>query len=387
MRHPDLSVCYFGTYRRNYARNQIMITALRSAGVTVIECHEELWLGTEDRVGAVRGGWKQPKFWVRVGKTYLRLLQQYWRIRKQYDVLVVCYPGQFDLFVARLLTWWQQKPLVWDVLMSIYLLTYEWELDKNHRAIVKVIQLAEWLACRLPDRLISDTVDYIEWLHKTHGVDKERFRLLPIGADSDLFQPLPSTKLNTKGENEPFQVLYYGTFIRNHGVKYIVEAAHLLAQDRSIHFELVGQGPERESAEALVAQHQLTNVTFIDWLDQRALLQHIARADLCLGAFGLTAQSLITVQNKIYEGLAMRKPVITGDGPAVRRVLEHGKHLYLCPRADPAALCSAIQSLKADPTWRTKLAQNGYELFRCKFTIEQTGRRFYQYLAELVKAS
>ena len=53
-----MRVCYFGTYRVRYSRNQIMIEGLRRNGVEVIECHEELWRGIEDRVEVASGGWK-----------------------------------------------------------------------------------------------------------------------------------------------------------------------------------------------------------------------------------------------------------------------------------------------------------------------------------------
>ena len=60
-----------------------------------------------------------------------------------------------------------------------------------------------------------------------------------------------------------------------------------------------------EAMEALVQRYSLTNVTFIDWLEQAELINHVTQANVCLGAFGQTPQSLMTIQNKIYEGLAM----------------------------------------------------------------------------------
>ena len=78
---------------------------------------------------------------------------------------------------------------------------------------------------------------------------------------------------------------------------------------------MVGDGPERKSAEEFALFHGLRNITFIDWLDHPALVEMAAHADVILGAFGNTPQSLMTIQNKIYAGLAMAKPVITTDWP------------------------------------------------------------------------
>ena len=123
-----LRVCYFGTYRADYARNRLMIEGLRRNGVEVIECHERLWRGVEDRVQAVTGKWKSPAFARRVLGAYGRLIWKYFAMRPDYDVMVVGYPGQFDLFLARLLSWQRRRPLVWDIFMSIYLVAVERKL-------------------------------------------------------------------------------------------------------------------------------------------------------------------------------------------------------------------------------------------------------------------
>jgi glycosyltransferase involved in cell wall biosynthesis len=182
----------------------------------------------------------------------------------------------------------------------------------------------------------------------------------------------------------PWRVVYYGTFIPNHGVDHIVEAARLLADDPRIQIELIGTGPDRAGAQAKAQAYQLPNVTFSDWLEQAALIQRLQGATLCLGAFGATPQSMMTIQNKIYEGLALGKPVLSGDSVAVRRVFQHGRELYLCERADPAALASAIRTLCADAQLRTLLAQQGHARFSQEFTIEQLGAKFKQHLSELV---
>ena len=100
-----------------------MINGLRQAGVEVVECNVKLWKGIEDRVSVASGGWANPRFIARVIKAYILLLRQY-RAVGHYDVMIVGYPGQFDVYVARVLTWLRRKPLVWDILMSIYLVAW-----------------------------------------------------------------------------------------------------------------------------------------------------------------------------------------------------------------------------------------------------------------------
>ena len=380
--NSPLRVCYFGTYRSEYSRNRIMIDGLRRNGVEVVECHEPLWRSIEDRVDSVQGGWKRPAFWWRVLRVYARLLRKFQQMGDTYDLLIVGYPGQFDVYLARLLSWLRRKPLVWDIFMSIYLISVERQLDTSTPRSIDVIRRAEAMACRLPDLLILDTKEYVDWFGRTHGVAAQRFRLVPTGADNQIFQPQPSAP-SAQGI---FRVLYYGTFIPNHGVKTIVAAARLLAERRDIHFELIGEGPDLAEAQRLAEEAQLANVTFTGWTEPDRLRQRIADADLCLGVFGQTPQSLMTVQNKIYEGLAMAKPVLTGDGPAVRAAFGHGEEIYLCPRADGAALAEAVVHLHQEPELRRKLASQGHAAFLAKYTVEQIGRSYTQHLQALLTA-
>jgi glycosyltransferase involved in cell wall biosynthesis len=382
MSKPTLRVCYFGTYRANYARNTIMIDGLRRAGVEVIECHETLWQSFEDRERVASGGWFSPAFALRVLRTYLRLLLRYARMPKDFDVLVVGYPGQFDLFLARVLSWMVGKPLVWDVLMSIYLICLERGLHQRSPLTIAIIRIAELLACRLPDRLILDTQTYVDWFCESYRIDPQRFRRVPLTADERLFDPA----LSARAERDParMRVLYYGTFIPNHGVHYIIEAARLLAAQPAIVFEFVGDGPQLASAKALAASYGLGNVLFSGWVEKDALAERIAAADICLGAFGGTPQSLMTVHNKIYEAMAMARPVITGDSPAVRERLRDGEQLFLCDRRDPHSLAELLLHLRERPALAAQVAARGRRYFEDHCSVAQTSAAFAQVLRELV---
>jgi len=379
-----MRVCYFGTYRAEYSRNQMMIEGLRRAGIEVIECHETLWRGIEDRIQAVKGGWLRPTFLSRVARAYARLLRQYRQVDR-YDVLVVGYPGQYDVFLAYFLSRLRRKPLVWDVLNSMYLIAVERGLARRHPFTAGLIRFLEHIACRLPDKLILDSAEFVAWFQKTHGVSSRQFRLVPIGADDQIFRQV----IQEMGTPQPsgdgiFRVLYYGTYIPNHGIEIIVEAARLLQNDATIRFELVGDGPEREKAVNLTIGYGLKNIIFTDWLDKTELTLKIASSNICLGTFGATLQAALTNNNKIYEGFAMLKPVISGASPAMPEALKHGEHLYLCERGNPQALAEAIRTLKSDPDLCRRLGQNGYRIFYDKFDVNNVGKIFASHLEEVL---
>lgn len=375
-----IRVLYFGTYRDEYTRNRVMITRMKRTGFEVVECHAPLWLGDADREKTARGGWFSFDFVSRVVRAYGLLLWRYFQI-KDYDVLVVGYPGHFDIFMARFLSWLKRKPLFWDFLMSLYLIITERQIDKHNPFTAILIKGVEKIALRLPDVILIDTAAYRSWLCKTYALDERRFRFVPLGASSDFLQK----NVSASQKKGCFLVVYYGTFIPNHGLDYIVEAVEQLQSEENIYFEIIGDGPERGKIECLVSQKKLNRVRFVQWLPKKDLIKALKEADVVLGSFGVAVQSLITVHNKIYEGLAMGKPVITGKSPALDEVFEHERHLYLVERANPHAIARAIRDLYQNPALCLYLGREGQKLVRNFYSDEHLSERIRDCIEEIVK--
>ena len=374
-----MKVCYFGTYRQEYSRNKIMIAALESAGNEVICCHQVLWHGIQDRVDTTQGGWKKPRFWFRVSTAYVKLIWRFVKIR-DFDILMVGYPGQFDVFLGKFFSRLRKKPLVWDVFMSIYLVAMERGLDKKSKFTVNFIRWIESKALNLPDLLIQDTSAYVNWFHDEYGISPNRFRLIPTGADDRIFKPIET---NSPVDQHCFTVLYYGTYIPNHGVMKIAEAINLLREREDILFEFIGDGPDRKPFEGYIVEHGLKNIRILDWMNQEELLTQIAKADICLGAFGDTPQSMMTVQNKIYECLAMGKPVITGESPAISAAFPPDT-IVTCSRKEPENLAKTIENLRKNDDYLQVLSRNARAVFLTTYSISSLGQRMNNYLDELV---
>lgn len=351
----SLRVCYFGTYRVNYVRNQVMIEGLRRQGVTVFECHSPLWHSVADRIQQASGGWKSPRFLGRVLQAYGRLLQAH-RKTPPYDVMLVGYPGQFDVYLGRLLAWWRRKPMALDILMSLHLIAEERGLTQKSPFTGRIIFWLEKIGLKLPDLLIADTPEYRDYYCEKYGLSPERFDFVPLGVDDRLYQPRP----HLQPPDNCFRIIYYGTFIPLHGVETMLRAAALLQDQPDIQFDFFGEGQEKAAAEALAQALKLKNVRFRGWIDKADLPDEIARSHLVLGVFGLTKQSRCTIQNKIWEGMMMQRPVVTGDAETIRLELQHKEHVYLVERANPEALARAIQDLAANPDLRRQMTQTAF---------------------------
>jgi glycosyltransferase involved in cell wall biosynthesis len=164
----------------------------------------------------------------------------------------------------------------------------------------------------------------------------------------------------------------------------MIRAASRLASRADLFFQFLGDGQDREKAEALARELKLTNVRFDPPVPYADLPAKIACADICLGEFGDTPQTKRGLANKVYQTLAMGKPLINGDTPSIRSLFSPGEHLAVSPLADPEALAQTIAELADDPARRASLANAGRQWTLEHYTPLHLGRKLLDIISELV---
>jgi glycosyltransferase involved in cell wall biosynthesis len=92
----------------------------------------------------------------------------------------------------------------------------------------------------------------------------------------------------------------------------------------------------------------------------------------------------MTIQNKIYESLAVGSALISGHSPTVRDAFTDGHHLLLVERGNPSALAEAIMTLYDQPALRTRLALAGCERVQEAFSLKPLGVQFRRRLETLL---
>ena len=83
-------------------------------------------------------------------------------------------------------------------------------------------------------------------------------------------------------------------------------------------------------------------------------------ADVCLGIFGTTPKAARVIPYKVFAAMALGRPVITRDSPAIRELLVDGESALLCPAGDGQALAAALERLRTDASLRERIGRNGY---------------------------
>jgi glycosyltransferase involved in cell wall biosynthesis len=356
-----LRVLYFGTYERDYPRNAQVISCLRGAGVTVAERHVAVWDGRRDSWNAGLGAA------ARLAAAELRLLKP---PPRDFDALVVGYPGHFDLPAAKAAA--RGRPVVFNPLVSLS----DTFVDDRGRfrpgsAAARALAQVDRRALRAADLVVADTRANADHLAGLADLPSERVEVAFVGAEDRVFTP-------GWGAVEPFTVLFVGKLIPLHGLETILAAARATPELR---YRLVGSGQLQPLVET-----RPENVEWVPWVQYERLPQELHRAAVALGIFGTSGKAQRVIPNKAFHALACGTPLVTADSPAARELLVDGESALLVPPGDAGALAGALRRLAGDPELGRRLSRGGRAAYEAQASEAVLGRRWRDLIERAIAA-
>jgi glycosyltransferase involved in cell wall biosynthesis len=357
------SICFFGGFETGYPRSDVLRKGLEKHGVTVHMCRT-----SPRRRGIVRA---------------VVLAYRYFAMNRPFSVIYVPEFRHKDVPLAYVLAKVTRKRLVFDPLVS----RFDTKILDRGDAREGSVQAwhnrnLDWISLRLPDIVLADTQAHADYYTSEFGVPAGRIRVLPVGFDEDLFD-FRHEGANRIGDDAAFTVLFFGNYLPLHGVEVIVSAAEMLKEFDKIRFDLIGRGQTFGRVEAFVRAHDLTNVRLLPRVPIDSLPSRIAAADVCLGIFGRTEKAGRVVANKVYQAMAMGRPVITADSTAVREYFVDSTHICLVAPGNPDALAEKIRHLYKNATVRQAIGEHAARWVHERFTSKALAGRFLEYCEEL----
>ncbi len=354
-----MKALYFGTYDRAAPRNTQVVSCLRAAGVEVVEQHREVWGRQNWSLGLRQLG--------RVVRAERSLARERDREREA-DVVLVGYPGHFDLPSARRVA--RGRPIVFNPLVSLH----DTLVDDRRRfgpasPAARMLELVDRGAFRAADLVVADTEAHARFFRDRFGLETARVEVALVGAEEALFRP-------GWHPPEPFHVLFVGKLIPLHGLETILAAAALLPE---IPFRVVGDGQLAPLLEGRPA-----NVEHTEWIDYPALPEAYQRAGCALGIFDTGEKAARVIPNKVFQALACARPVVTADTPAARELLTDSVDAVLVPPGDPEALAGAVHRLAADAGLGQRLGEAGRGTYERRASETVLGERWRSLLERVV---
>lgn len=252
--------------------------------------------------------------------------------------------------------------------------------------IVRLLERLEALAYRQADAIVSVTDSFLPHIAARGGAEK-KIVVIKNGADLTFFtEPTPGDEREAKrrlGLEGRLVAAYVGTHGMAHGLDTILDAAELLREDSRIVFVLVGDGAERRRLQSRKDEMKLDNVFILGQLPKEAMPGVWAATDASLILLRHNDLFKTVLPSKIFEAMAMRRPIILGvDGEARALLEEAGAGIAITPES-AEELAAAVTRLANDRDLGARFGASGRAHVREHYDREKLALRYLDLLEDV----
>jgi glycosyltransferase involved in cell wall biosynthesis len=221
------------------------------------------------------------------------------------------------------------------------------------------------------DRVTTCT-DQQKAVFAERGTDPGKIAVVLNSADSNVFQPpVDGPKLWAPGDD--LVLVSHGLVVERYGLDTIVRAVQFLKPDiPGIRLRILGSGEYLPQLRSLVRELDVEDEVWLaGFLPRAEMLEAIHTAHIGVVAVKRDAFRDLTHTNKMYECIAMLKPVVISETAAVRAYFDDASFAFF-KSDDPADLARAIRELYHHPE-------------RARAMIEHASWQYQQYAWEIQK--
>ncbi len=189
------------------------------------------------------------------------------------------------------------------------------------------------------------------------GIPPDKLRCVRNGFEpSRLAAPVPAdiAKQRLGIDADRKTVVYTGRINHKKGLQLVLEAARALPD----HLFLLVGSQANGVIEALASA--VANVRIVPWQSPEAIGRYLFAADVLLippSLKPLTNFGSTVIPLKLYLYMASGRPILAGDTPDLREVLQDGRNALLCRPDCLQSLVAGIRALTADPELARRLGE------------------------------
>lgn len=247
----------------------------------------------------------------------------------------------------------------------------------TNRPVIRFLEALELFAYRHAHHIVAVTDAFKSHIHMK-GILPEKVTVIKNGVDFTLYKPGTSrTPLAHEiGLEGKFVASYFGTHGMAHHLETILEAAQTLSEWKDIMFLLVGDGADRRRLVAMRDEMKLSNVVMLDQQPKDKMPEFWSLSSVSLVLLKKSALFKTVIPSKIFESMAMERPVILGvEGESAELVVSAGGGICIEPESS-SELASQVLNLSRDPAMCQVLGASGRRYVLKHFDRQVLARRF-----------
>ena len=275
-------------------------------------------------------------------------------------------------FSGALASRWLRIPLILEVNSPLA----QEQADLGQQSLGGLARWSERWICNHASAVITVSTALRELLVKS-GVTRDLITVISNGVDTEHFHGRSEAgdevrrRFGLSGQ----RVVGFVGWIRDwHGLEDLVRGMPHWPDDLSdVHLLIIGDGPARSAIESAATECGVADRVHITGAVPHAqIVEYLAAIDVALQPAATSYASPM----KIFEYLAMAKPVVAVDQENTREILEEGRNALFFPPGDRVAFVSAVQEIFLDQQRLERMsAQARSAIFEREFLWDANARK------------
>ena len=247
-----------------------------------------------------------------------------------------------------------------ELMMSIYNLTAE-------KRVVRWLKRLEKLSISFADLVLTPNTAFRE-LFISRGCAPEKIEIVMNSPEREIFQPAQSRSPSSDRSNGqvPFKIMYHGLIAERHGLDVALQAmATLRPEIPGLEFHIFGDRTSyMDKVETMVRQLHLSNTVYYHgYRPQSEIANSIRAVDLGVIPNRRNPFTEINMPTRIFEYLAMDKPVVVPDTRGIRDYFGPKSALFFNPD-DPQSLSNTILDVYRSPQKTRAILTEGQAIYQ-----------------------
>lgn len=250
---------------------------------------------------------------------------------------------------------------------------------------IRLLESLEAFAYSKADAIVSVTNSFQPHIEARGG--RGKVSVITNGVDLSLFTAMPRDQAFAEqlGVSERFVVAYVGTHGMAHGLDTILDAAQRMDEWSNVIFLLVGEGSEKRRLEQKRDSLGLANVIMLDQLPKKNMPRLWSVADVSLVLLRKLDLFTTVIPSKIFESMAMGKPIVLGVLGESRAIIEAaGAGIGIEPE-NAGELALAVQKIAMDRSLYQRMADHGPSYVKEQFDRRKLAQRYLLLLRSIAE--
>jgi len=254
----------------------------------------------------------------------------------------------------------------------------------HNKFIIKTLEFLEMLVYRKSDHIVPVTDAFRAYM-LNKSVPDAKITVIKNGVDLNFYAAGQTEKTVEYGELlvDGFVASYVGTHGMAHHLETMLEAAEILMDRKDIIFLMAGHGAEKDKLVKLKESKKLSNVIMLDQQAKEKMPLLWALSDVSLVLLRKSDLFKTVIPSKIFESMAMKKPIVLGVEGEVKAMIEEGRSGIVIEPESAQGLAAAVVELADNKKKYTEYAENGYQYVAEYYDRKVLAKRFEDILQRL----